>query len=163
MHAVLRRRHRWPGARWPRCADRPSPSGPAATCSSALDQAQDGLPDELPAADGARWPLWPGGYVEAVCWIGACLADALHYAHERGLVHLDLKPANVLLAADGQPMLLDFHLAQPPLRPDGPPPEWLGGTPAYMAPEQQEALAAVRQGRPVPAAVDGRADSTPSG
>ncbi len=97
-------------------------------------------------------------YVEAVCWIGACLADALQYAHERGVLHLDLKPANVLLAADGQPMLLDFHLARPPLEAGAKPPDWLGGTPAYMAPEQREACLAIREGQPISRRLDARAD-----
>jgi serine/threonine protein kinase/Tfp pilus assembly protein PilF len=97
-------------------------------------------------------------YVQAVCWIGACLADALAYAADRGLLHLDLKSSNVLLTTDGQPMLLDFHLARSPLRAGEPAPSWLGGTPAHMAPEHAVALAAVRAGRPVPGAVDGRAD-----
>jgi serine/threonine protein kinase/Flp pilus assembly protein TadD len=98
------------------------------------------------------------GYVPAVCWIGACLADALQYAHERGLVHLDLKPSNVLLGADGQSMLLDFHLAREPIHPDGAWPQFLGGTTGYMSPEQQAALLAVQQGRKVPRPVDGRSD-----
>jgi serine/threonine protein kinase/Flp pilus assembly protein TadD len=112
----------------------------------------------LPAASPAAEELAGPSYTRAVCWIGACLAEALHHAHRRDLVHLDLKPSNVLLAADGQPMLLDFHLARAPLRAGGPPPEWLGGTPAYMAPEQDAALAAVRTGQPIPANVDGQAD-----
>jgi serine/threonine protein kinase/tetratricopeptide (TPR) repeat protein len=97
-------------------------------------------------------------YVQALCWIGACLAEALHYAHEGGLLHLDLKPSNVLLTADGQPMLLDFHLARAPVQPGAAVPEGLGGTHGYMPPEQERALAAVAEGRPVPAAVDHRAD-----
>lgn len=96
-------------------------------------------------------------YVEALCWIASRLADALQYALEIGLVHLDVKPANILIAADGQPMLLDFHLARSPLR-RGELPEGLGGTPPYMAPEQADGLATLARGEPMPADVDHRAD-----
>lgn len=112
------------------------------------------LPLEGPALD---W-LESLSYVQAVCWIGADLADALHYAHQRGLLHLDLKPSNVLLAGDGQPMLLDFHLARGPLPAQAAADEWLGGTQGYMSPEQAAAVAAIRSGQPVAAAVDVRSD-----
>jgi serine/threonine protein kinase/lipoprotein NlpI len=123
-----------------------------------IRQSQAASPIALPVRGSACHFLAGASYVEAACWVGACLADALQYAHERGVLHLDLKPANVLLAADGQPMLLDFHLARAPLAPGARPPAWLGGTPAYMAPEQRAAWQAVREGRSISSALDGRAD-----
>ena len=95
---------------------------------------------------------------EIICWMGACLAEALQYAHDRGLLHLDVKPSNVLIAADGTPMLLDFHLARPPLRQAEPAPARLGGTSGFMPPEQVEAMHAVASGGTLPQAVDVRAD-----
>jgi serine/threonine protein kinase/tetratricopeptide (TPR) repeat protein len=124
----------------------------------ALRAGQAAAPVSLAVTGLACDFLGRSSYVQAVCWLGTCLADALQYAHEHGLLHLDLKPSNVLLAADGQPMLLDFHLAREPVQPGGPAPDWLGGTPGYIAPEHLAALAAVRTGRQSPASVDGRAD-----
>src|SRR5262249_16097925 len=64
----------------------------------------------------------------------ATIADALHYAHTRGLVHRDIKPANILLDASGKPCLTDFGLA---LRDeDFGKSAGLAGTPAFMSPEQ---------------------------
>ena len=65
--------------------------------------------------------------------------------------------SNVLIAADGQPMLLDFHLAREPLVPDQAP-ERLGGPPHHASPEQRAAIEAVRSGGPIGLEVDGRSD-----
>src|SRR5579884_3498200 len=123
-----------------------------------LDDTEAAAPVPTCVTGPARSYLARASYVQTICWLGACLADGLQHAHQRGLLHLDLKPANVLIAADGQPMLLDFHLARSPLRPGEPAPAWLGGTRGYMSPEQLAALEAVRQSHSVPVVVDGRSD-----
>ena len=69
-----------------------------------------------------------------VCRTIALIADGLHHAHTRGLVHRDIKPDNILLDASGSPCIVDFGLA---LKEEsfgqG---KGLMGTPLYMSPEQ---------------------------
>lgn len=126
--------------------------------SRLLDSALDAEPIQLGIRGPARQFLSNATYTQAVCWIGACLADALHYAHERGLLHLDVKPSNVLLASDGQPMLLDFHLARESCEIAARRVDWIGGTAGYMAPEQQRLLDSLRDGQTSNLLVDRRSD-----
>ena len=67
----------------------------------------------------------------------ATLASAVQFAHQSGFIHRDLKPGNILLAADGTPKISDFGLARSIAA--GPEFTLTGvrlGTPSYMAPEQ---------------------------
>jgi serine/threonine protein kinase/tetratricopeptide (TPR) repeat protein len=141
-----------------RAAERPGGARTGADLLAALHALEIESPVPLPVGGPACETMRRASFVGAVCGIGTALADALEYAHSRGLLHLDVKPSNVLIAADGVPMLLDFHLARGPLAAGAAPPPWLGGTPEYMAPELAAAVEAVRRGLRIPQTVDGRAD-----
>lgn len=67
----------------------------------------------------------------------AAIAEAIHAAHEGGIIHRDVKPANVMLADDGAPKISDFGLARQLDSNDGLTHTGIRiGTPSYMAPEQ---------------------------
>jgi eukaryotic-like serine/threonine-protein kinase len=72
----------------------------------------------------------------------ARVCEAVHHAHLRGVIHCDLKPANILVGDDGAPKVLDFGVARI-IDPEGlltvnTASGLIAGTPAYMSPEQTE-------------------------
>jgi tetratricopeptide (TPR) repeat protein/tRNA A-37 threonylcarbamoyl transferase component Bud32 len=78
---------------------------------------------------------WYGAMAELV----AHVADALHAAHELGVVHRDVKPGNILIMPDGRPKVGDFGLALVEADLEHSQPGLLVGTLPYMCPEQVEA------------------------
>lgn len=90
-------------------------------------------------------PAWAGkSYVAWVHGLMGTLAEALSAAHDQRTAHCDLKPSNVLVTAEGGPILIDFNLSV----------RWdvetsspnIGGTLPYMAPEQIRAFDAKQRG-----------------
>lgn len=99
--------------------------------------------------DGRLYAGGPDAAVERILDVAIQFAWGLAYAHENGLVHQDVKPANVLLTPEGVAKVSDFGLtysqAYPPVgvaRWAGVP--FKGGTPAYYSPEQADAAAQPR-------------------
>ena len=85
--------------------------------------------------DRRATPAVPG---PEVARIGAAIADALHAIHAQDVVHLDLKPDNIVIRADGTAVLLDFALAHHRLLPDllAQEQRFAAGSAPYISPEQ---------------------------
>ena len=97
------------------------------------------------ASAAGEWRAAPDGWtlsrlIEAL----TTAADALAYAHARGLTHRDFKPDNLMLGPHGEALVVDWGLARLETATDD---RSVHGTPAYMAPEQAN-------GEPVGPAVD---------
>jgi hypothetical protein len=79
---------------------------------------------------------WRPSHVQAALIVRR-VADALAYAHSKGVIHLDIKPANIFMVGRTQPKVLDFGIARLAHRHDTAEHEgFVAGSPHYMAPEQ---------------------------
>jgi len=111
------------------------------------------LLDWIRGRDGESPKLYEGGQKKALARIldtAIQFAWGLHFAHEKGLIHQDVKPANVMMTPDGAAKVTDFGLANARaaveedsvVRADGTVMADYGGrTPAYCSPEQAEIAA----------------------
>lgn len=90
------------------------------------------LPGATLADEMATGPLAQ----DRACAVACQVLGALGAAHDRGLIHRDIKPGNVLVAADGAAKLADFGIAKVMESSDDATTGFLLGTPAYLAPER---------------------------
>lgn len=72
-------------------------------------------------------------WASVTAWLGAQLAEGLQAAHDQGVLHCDVKPANILLGPSGNPKLVDFNVSDRGLNQIRE--RRIGGTLAYMSPE----------------------------
>ncbi len=102
-----------------------------------LQQMDEDTSCEPPTGEEAPMPAWlkRASFVDGVLHLMGQVTDALRHTHERGILHLDLKPTNILITRCGRPLLLDFNLSA-----DAAVQTAFGGTPPYMSPEQLQTL-----------------------
>jgi formylglycine-generating enzyme required for sulfatase activity/tRNA A-37 threonylcarbamoyl transferase component Bud32 len=113
------------------------------TLASILERARAGHTDELSTAASESVTIAPGisskgQQLHDLIKLIERTARALHVAHEADLVHRDVKPGNIMVTPEGNPVLLDFGLARD-LGAEGKALTQSGqiiGTPLYLAPEQ---------------------------
>lgn len=117
-----------------RRAGRPPDSGQALL--DAVDEALESRGEIRPTDSPTRAELATLSWPETVAWLGIRLAQALHYATSRGVLHRDVKLANVLLAPDGTPKLADFNISFARNVSGASPFAYFGGSLSYMSPEQ---------------------------
>jgi len=95
-------------------------------------------------------------WAEVTCHLGMEVAQALHYAHEQGILHRDVKPANVLIEANGSARLADFNISFGTAIEGDNAEASFGGSLAYMSPEQLAACDPSTGARPTD--LDARSD-----
>jgi eukaryotic-like serine/threonine-protein kinase len=77
------------------------------------DQGQPYIVMELVEGRSLQQAIAAGGLTEdRALEVVADVCSALHYAHERGLIHRDIKPGNILMADDGSVKVTDFGIAR---------------------------------------------------
>ena len=115
-------------------AERPPETGQALL--DAVDDALEARGEIRPTESSTRAELASLPWPDTVAWLGKRLAEALHYANSRGVLHRDIKLANVLLAPNGTPKLADFNISFGRNVAGASPFEYFGGSLSYMSPEQ---------------------------
>ena len=122
-----------------------------------IDESLEKRGESRPTMSPARHWLATASWPEAVCWIGSRLARGLDYAHRLGVLHRDVKPANMLLTARRLRQNWPISISASARRSTGATPAaYFGGSLAYMSPEQLEACDPTHA-RP-PEELDGRSD-----
>ncbi|MBF6099458.1 serine/threonine-protein kinase [Nocardia cyriacigeorgica] len=105
----------------------------------AVDTAMEEKGEIRPTDSSVRAEIATLSWPETVAWLGRRLAEALDYAASHGVLHRDVKPANVLLTAEGVPKLADFNISFSRNVEGTSPVSYFGGSLTYMSPEQLEA------------------------